>query len=107
MPPSVAYYSSNKLLTPKLTIFDQEYNTDDWTSVSPSIMNKINKNLLHNKSHPLYHLANKIKYFFQKTYLTRANAPIFSIYDNLRPLVTVEQNFDRCYLNTVDFLLLN
>jgi phenylalanyl-tRNA synthetase alpha chain len=93
--PAAASYSSNKLFAPKVKLFGQEYQTDNWTSISSSVLDKLDRNLLNNKSHPLYHLANKIKYFFQKTYLTRANSPVFSIYDNLKPVVTVEQNFDR------------
>lgn len=90
-------YSTDKTPSPTTTIklFDQEYARDDWTNVNKSISDKLNRNLLHQRHHPLNHLANKIKYFFYKHYPSRSGSPLFSIYDNFKPIVSVEQNFDR------------
>ncbi len=79
----------------KIKLFNVEYQRDDWTNINKSILDKLNRNLLHQKYHPLNHLANKIKHFFNSTYTWHSSTPLFTIIDNLKPVVTVEQNFDR------------
>jgi phenylalanyl-tRNA synthetase alpha chain len=79
----------------KLTLFNKEYETDEWTNVPKNITDKLNRRLLHTKNHPLYHLKNRIQHFFYKSYVNRNGTPLFSVYDNFPPVVTVEQNFDR------------
>ena len=78
----------------KIKLFEQEYEVDEWTNINQNIKDRLNRNLLHQKYHPLNHLANKIKYFFYKNYINRSGTPLFSIYDSFKPIVTVEQNFD-------------
>lgn len=78
-----------------IKLFDQVYERDEWTNINKNIKDKLDRNLLHLKYHPLNHLANKIKHFFYKNYINRNGTPLFSIYDNFRPIVSVEQNFDR------------
>lgn len=79
----------------RIQLFGREYPTDEWTNINKNIQNKLNRNLLHQKYHPLNHLANKIKHFFYKTYINRNGNPMFTILDNFSPVVSVEQNFDR------------
>ena len=79
----------------KQRLFDTEYKIDEWTNLTENIKSKLNRNLLQTKYHPLNHLVNKIKYFFYQNYTSRMGSPIFSIYDNFKPIVTTEQNFDR------------
>ena len=79
----------------KIELFGQKYDVDEWTNITPNIINKLDRNLLHTKYHPLNHLANKIKHFFYTNYVSRTGTPFFSVYDNFKPIVTVEQNFDR------------
>ena len=79
----------------KIKLFNEYYPTDDWTNITKNIEDKLNRNLLHHNYHPLWHLTNKIKHFFYKTYVNRSGTPLFSIYDNFKPIVTVDQNFDR------------
>ena len=78
-----------------IRLCDNEYATDEWTNVTPNIRDKLDRRLLHQRNHPLNHLSNKIKHFFYKTYLGRSGTPLFSVYDNFKPIVTVDQNFDR------------
>jgi hypothetical protein len=89
--------SSGSLITPnkKIKLFDQEYDVDEWTNITPNIAEKLDRNLLHTKSHPLYHLTNKIKHFFYTNFVNKTGTPYFSVYDRFRPIVTVDQNFDR------------
>ena len=79
----------------KINLFNTDYDTDEWTNINKSIKDKLGRNLLHQKYHPLNHLANKIKHFFYKTYTNRSGTPLFSIYDSFKPLVSIEQNFDQ------------
>lgn len=101
---STIYFSSIKTYTSNtndrasqknIRIFNTDYVTDDWTNINKSIMDKLDRNLLHQKYHPLNHLANKIKHFFYKTYTNRSGTPLFSIYDSFKPIVSIEQNFDQ------------
>ena len=78
-----------------IKLFGVDYPTDDWTNINNSIQDKLERKLIHQKYHPLNHLANKIKHFFYKTYVNRNGNPLFTIFDNFKPVVSVEQNFDR------------
>lgn len=89
---SCRFYSSQTGKT--ISLLGQEYRTDEWTNVPKSIIDKLDRRLLHQKNHPLYHLANKIKHYFYRTYPNRYSTPMFSVYDSFKPIVTVEQNFD-------------
>ena len=86
---NISRYSSSKI-----KLFGTEYERDEWTNLSKGIEEKLSRNLLHTKHHPLYHLANKIKHFFHKSYYSHSSTPLFSIFDTFKPVVTVEQNFD-------------
>lgn len=83
-----------RFYTSKIKLFNTEYEVDEWTNVTKNIQDKLGRNLLQTKYHPLNHLKNKISYYFYKVY-QQSGSPIFSIYDNFNPVVTVEQNFDR------------
>ena len=50
-------------------------------------------NLHSQKYHPLGLIRLQIQDYFYKTFTKRGN-PIFSVYDNLSPVVTLTQNFD-------------
>jgi hypothetical protein len=96
---SLSYFSTStsKFESKKdalITLFNKKYQTDEWTNISDNIKSKLDRQLLHQKYHPLNHLKNRIKHFFQTNYLN-PRSPIFSIYDNFDPVVTVHQNFDR------------
>ena len=44
--------------------------------------------------HPLCIIKERIRDHFYGSFLNRRGNPLFSIYDNLSPIVTVQQNFD-------------
>lgn len=69
------------------------YPTDHCTNITPSILAKIGRDLHRLEQHPLYLIRKRIENFFYKLVNRRGN-PVFSIYDNLSPVVTLEQNFD-------------
>ncbi|KAK2720288.1 hypothetical protein QYM36_004237 [Artemia franciscana] len=83
------YSNSNQIF-----INGKSYEVDSWTNVTPKIISYIGKNLHLQKSHPLSLLRERITNFFYFHYKNNRGNPLFSVYDNLYPIVTVEQNFD-------------
>ncbi|KAI5738911.1 hypothetical protein M8J77_012617 [Diaphorina citri] len=77
-----------------LTINGKTYHTDDYTNVTPKILSYLNKNLHNKKYHPLCMLKQRIINFFYSEFVGKKGTPIFSIYDSISPVVTVEENFD-------------
>lgn len=97
----------------------REYKTDDLTNLTPKIKSHLGINLLNQKYHPLSFLKQRIVDYFYKKFIGRTGTPIFSVHDNLDPVVTVQQNFDSllvpadhvsrsksdCYYINSDYLL--
>uniref|UniRef100_UPI0037E79472 phenylalanine--tRNA ligase, mitochondrial n=1 Tax=Semicossyphus pulcher TaxID=241346 RepID=UPI0037E79472 len=70
------------------------YPRDDFTNVTPKILAKVGRNLHNQYHHPLWLIKERIKAHFYSSYIGRWGNPLFSVHDNLSPVVTVEQNFD-------------
>lgn len=89
------YYSSNpELITNTLELCNQKYEKDVMTNITPKIKSYVGKNLHTQKNHPLSLIRQRIVNYFYKSYLNSNGNPLFSVYDNLLPIVSVEQNFD-------------
>ena len=71
----------------------KHYVKDDMTNVTPHILSKIGKNLLHTKHHPLNVIKQRICTYFQSRYTTRTGTPLYTAIDDVSPVVTTEQNF--------------
>ncbi|XP_051971194.1 phenylalanine--tRNA ligase, mitochondrial [Xyrauchen texanus] len=67
---------------------------DDMTNVTAKILSKVGRQLQNRPHHPLWLIKERIKDHFYCSYIGRSGNPIFSVHDNLSPIVTVEQNFD-------------
>ncbi|KAG8228252.1 hypothetical protein J437_LFUL015053 [Ladona fulva] len=67
---------------------------DDWTNITPRILDHIGRNIYLQKNHPLSILRQKIIDYFYSNYLGHRGTPVFSVYETLSPLVTTVQNFD-------------
>lgn len=67
---------------------------DDFTNVTPRILQKVGANLHNQRHHPLWIIKERIKEHFYSSYMGRWGNPLFSVHDNLSPVVSVEQNFD-------------
>ncbi|XP_034998294.2 phenylalanine--tRNA ligase, mitochondrial [Hippoglossus stenolepis] len=72
----------------------QSHPRDDFTNVTPKILAKVGRNLHNQPHHPLWLIKERIKAHFYSSYIGRWGNPLFSVHDNLSPVVTVEQNFD-------------
>lgn len=87
-------YSSHAKLKNQIEIAGHKYIVDNWTNVTPKITSYIGRNIYLQKNHPLSIVRQKIVNYFYKTYTNSKGNPIFSIYDSLKPIVSVQQNFD-------------
>lgn len=70
------------------------YIKDDYTNVTPRIISFLDKKLLHRKFHPLNLIKQNIINYFNKNFIGKKGITIFSIYEDLHPVVTVRENFD-------------
>ncbi|XP_064463860.1 phenylalanine--tRNA ligase, mitochondrial-like [Ornithodoros turicata] len=77
-----------------LHIQGRDYVPDSFTNVTPRILSHLDRKLHLEKCHPLQLLKQRIVNFFFKNYVNRIGNPIFSVYDRLGCVVTLEQNFD-------------
>lgn len=84
--------SNSRPATIKLN--EQVFTCDHFSNLTPKIQSKIGQNLHCQKYHPLCLLKNKITDYFYKKYISRTGTPMFSVYDNLSPIVNTYQNFD-------------
>uniref|UniRef100_A0A8D8S128 Phenylalanine--tRNA ligase, mitochondrial n=1 Tax=Cacopsylla melanoneura TaxID=428564 RepID=A0A8D8S128_9HEMI len=77
-----------------IDIQGKSYSFDNFTNVTPKILSHVGKNLHNQKYHPLCMLKQRIINFFYTDFVGNKGYPIFSIYDSISPVVTVEENFD-------------
>ncbi|XP_066600545.1 probable phenylalanine--tRNA ligase, mitochondrial [Prorops nasuta] len=78
----------------QIKILDKLYETDNFTNVTPKILTKLGKNLHTTQNHPLSLVRQRIVNYFYSQFKNKNGNPLFSVYDNIIPIVTTEQNFD-------------
>jgi phenylalanyl-tRNA synthetase alpha chain len=83
-----------------IELLNHKYPTDNWTNLTPKIISRLGQNLHVQQNHPLSFVRQRIINYFYKTYLNRIGNPLFSVYDNLNPIVTTAQNFDSLLIPT-------
>lgn len=88
------WFSTRPEVKDTIAINGHIYQTDDWTNVTPKILSYLNKNKHLQHNHPLSIIRQRIKNYFYESYKNSRGNPLFSVYDNISPIVTVEQNFD-------------
>ncbi|PSN35947.1 Phenylalanine--tRNA ligase [Blattella germanica] len=79
---------------PNILINGKHYHRDEWTNVSEKILSHLGRNLHLQKNHPLSLIKQRIVEFIYKRFVGHRGNPIFSVHENLDPIVTVKQNFD-------------
>lgn len=77
-----------------LNVCSKNYITDDFTNVTSHVLSFVSRNLHNKKHHPLNLLKRRIIRYMYGNYVNRRGNPLFSVYDNLLPVVTTYQNFD-------------
>nr|XP_033790655.1 phenylalanine--tRNA ligase, mitochondrial isoform X3 [Geotrypetes seraphini] len=88
-------FPANTTASNSVQLLGRHYPRDDYTNVKDTILSKVEKNLHNQKYHPLWLIKERIKDHFYKQYVRCSRTPLFSVYDNLCPVVTTQQNFDR------------
>ncbi|XP_070575311.1 phenylalanine--tRNA ligase, mitochondrial-like [Ptychodera flava] len=78
-----------------VVVSGRTFQRDDMTTVTPKIISKVGRDLHNMKQHPICIIKELIRDFFYKRFLTNRGTPLFSIYDNLSPIVSTEENFDQ------------
>lgn len=87
-------YSVKTLGENALTVGNSKYLLDDFTNVTPKILSLLGTNLHTTPNHPLCLIRKRIINYFYKRFVNAKGNPLFSVYDDLHPIVTVQQNFD-------------
>ena len=64
------------------------------TNITPRILSKLDDRLHLTAKHPLHHIKQRIVNFMYSRYKGNRGNPLFSVFDDLNPVVSVEQNFD-------------
>lgn len=77
-----------------IDLYRQQYERDDWTNITPKILSHLDRNLHLKQNHPLSIIRKRIVKYFYGAYLNPRGNPLFSVYDNISPVVSIEQNFD-------------
>lgn len=75
-------------------LLGKSYPQDDHTNLTQKVLSKVGRNLHNQKYHPLWLLKERVKEHFYRQYMGRPRTPLFSVYDQLPPVVTTWQNFD-------------
>ncbi|XP_076429299.1 phenylalanine--tRNA ligase, mitochondrial isoform X2 [Peromyscus maniculatus bairdii] len=75
-------------------VLGKSYPQDDHTNLTQKVLSKVGRNLHNQKYHPLWLIKERVKEHFYQQYMGRPRTPLFSVYDQLPPVVTTWQNFD-------------
>jgi len=71
------------------------YSRDGWTNVTPKVLSHLGRNLHLQKYHPLCLVKSQVVDFMYTNFPGRSKrTPRFTVFDNLHPVVTIEQNYD-------------
>jgi len=88
------YTTTPKINKDTVTIGENVYRRDNYTNITPNILSFLGRNIHLKKNHPLSIIRQKIVNYFYGVYVSPRGNPLFSVYDNLSPVVTIKQNFD-------------
>jgi len=64
------------------------------SNITPKILSHLNRNLHTQKQHPLNLIKENIVSYMYGKYKHNRGMPLFSVHEDLSPIVTIEQNFD-------------
>ncbi|XP_075410244.1 phenylalanine--tRNA ligase, mitochondrial [Tenrec ecaudatus] len=77
-----------------MELLGRSYPQDNHSNLTRKILSKVGRNLHNQQYHPLWLIKERVKEHFYRQYVGRSGTPLFSVYDNLSPVVTTWQNFD-------------
>ena len=79
---------------PPLTIDGTEYIPDDWTNVTPRILEHVGRRLHEQPQHPLCLIKQRVTRYMHGAFRNARGNPLFSLHERLGPVVSVAANFD-------------
>lgn len=77
-----------------LNVCGKNYVKDDFTNVTSHVLSFVSRNLHNTMYNPLNFIKHRIIRYMYGRYINRRGNPVFSVYDDLLPVVTTYQNFD-------------
>jgi len=79
-----------------IQVNSKTYQRDSMTNITPKILSHMDRNLHLQPNHPLCLIKQNIVNYMYKAYKNRrcSTSPLFSVHEQLSPVVTLEQNFD-------------
>lgn len=109
----------NKIAAQTITVNGKSFDKDEYTNLTPRIISFVGKNLHNREHHPLCLTKQNIVNYIYSNFIGRTGNPIFSVYDNINPVVSVKENFESllvpeehpsrqkndCYYINKDFML--
>ncbi|KAG8513063.1 Phenylalanine--tRNA ligase, mitochondrial [Galemys pyrenaicus] len=75
-------------------LLGQSYPQDEHSNLTRRVLSKVGRGLHRQPHHPLGLLSQRVRAHFHARYPGRGGAPLFSVLDDLPPVVTPWQNFD-------------
>ena len=78
----------------ELSVHGQKFLSDEWTNITPKILSLSERKLHLNKKHPLGLIKQRIVDFMYSRFNNVRGNPLFSVHQNLSPIVSMHQNFD-------------
>ncbi|CAK9291036.1 unnamed protein product [Gordionus sp. m RMFG-2023] len=78
----------------EIILKNQSFLADSHTNLTNNILSLTERNLIHQPYHPLNLIKSRIINYFYKTFINYKQSPIYSICDNINPIVSLEENFD-------------
>lgn len=102
-----------------VTVLNGTYPRDDYTNITEKICSFLGRNIYLQPDHPLSLVRQRIVNYIYKAFVNRKGNPLFSVHENLSPIVSIQQNFETllipkdhpsrqksdCYYINKDYLL--
>nr|XP_055119647.1 phenylalanine--tRNA ligase, mitochondrial isoform X4 [Symphalangus syndactylus] len=92
--PAAAQCATQRAPGSVVELLGKSYPQDDHSNLTRKVLTRVGRNLHNQQHHPLWLIKERVKEHFYKQYVGRFGTPLFSVYDNLSPVVTTWQNFD-------------
>lgn len=92
--PAASRFAPRGALGSVLELLGKSYPQDNYSNLSRKVLSKVGRNLHNRQHHPLWLIKERVKEHFYQQYVGRFGTPLFSVYDDLSPVVTTWQNFD-------------
>lgn len=77
-----------------LNVCGKNYLRDDFTNVTSHVLSFVSRNLHNTMYNPLNLIKHRIIRYMYGRYVNRRGNPVFSVYDDLLPVVSTFENFD-------------